>query len=158
MRTLAFILLSAFSCCVVLAEETTRSCEQLSYDYAKAWDHNDAEGFADLFTADALLVLPGNRRMQGREAILQGQHDRDSAFEMRHLITNVYVDMESDDQGSGITYVLVFGESRPEDAQGPLATQGIRAVAEYHDQFVIEDGVCRFFERLTVPVFTFPME
>lgn len=122
---------------------------ELMYRYAVTHNSSDIEGYADLFTEDAVLY---DRTMdyefaRGREGIIKAaESDRDHfnpeaksndgklhLGKLRHIITNPVVTLHGDGTASGICYAQIIA-NKPDF--GPvLLSQGY-----YRDEYVKQDG------------------
>ncbi len=122
-------------------------CERVMQDYAWYIDHPNPEGFANLFTKDATLVL-NSRTMNGHEElkafINSGSENRTAV----HLMSNLRVTPTSDTTATGTSYLTVF--IMP-GGEGIKRVDGFSAIAEYHDEFVIDDEGCKIAKRKLIP-------
>ena len=87
---------------------------------------------ADLFTADGVLER-GNGAVQGKEKIRQALEQRRPDAIVRHISSNVIVDVRKPDQASAtsvMTLYRVFGSNEPGQA-----LELPEMVADYHDEF-----------------------
>lgn len=120
---------------------------EVMYRYALAHNTSDVEGYANLFTDDAVIyeATMGYVYAQGRKAIMDAakkdrgryhpgfKEDKRSFMIMRHNITNPVVTLQGKDRASGICYVQIIGEKK---GYGPvLLSQGT-----YEDQYVKKNG------------------
>jgi uncharacterized protein (TIGR02246 family) len=115
-----------------------RACERLVFEYARLVDSGRASQVADLFTEDGAWLGADGRGMHGRDEIRTAFAARQavSRRQSRHVITNVLVDVDGPDAGSGIAYLVNFRH----DAEGTVAAQPAPAdhpkfVGDYHLTF-----------------------
>ena len=109
-----------------------RECERLIQLYAFYADHHRHIEMADLFTADGVLDR-GNGAVQGKEKIRQALEQRRPDAIVRHISSNVIVDVRKPDQASAtsiMTLYRVFGSNEPGQA-----LELPEMVADYHDEF-----------------------
>ena len=136
------------------APETTdaalAACERLVQAYAVARDRVDVDAVASLFTADAEFVFQ-KARVTGLAAIAAMMQERAKGTITRHLMTTTDMKKVDDDTVEGISYFIVFSE--PETKDLPMASDGPRAVIEYHDRFQRTDGEWKIERREVKLVF-----
>ena len=127
---------------VIVAE---RACERLLYEYARCIDRGDAADVAELFTDDAVW-LADDIDMRGREAIRKAFSGRQSVTrrQSRHVITNVLVDLTSNDEAQGVAYLVNYRhDSATGTAEHPAPADHPKLVGEYHLEFRHVDGAWR---------------
>lgn len=122
---------------------------EIMYKYAIAHNTSDIEGYANLFTDDAVIYddTMHYEFARGRSAIIaaaksdQDHYNPDSKKrdgklhlgKLRHNITNPVVQMNGDGTASGISYVQIVAN---QPGVGPVVlSQGY-----YRDQFIKRDG------------------
>jgi uncharacterized protein (TIGR02246 family) len=108
--------------------------------YCFATDDRDPVAMADCFTADAVVEVVGQSRLEGREAIARTQ---ETPSTNRHLILNLWLDDDDhdggDDAGAHVRAYFVIT-----DARGTPIGHG-----RYDDRLVREeDGAWRFRARV----------
>jgi hypothetical protein len=99
----------------------------------------DAVGFADCFTADAVLEIKGGETYRGRDAIvgmLAGVRDRTRAgvgadsgaapTVMRHFVANVRIELASPERARAFAYFSVFVPPHGSDHWGRYADELVR--------------------------------
>ena len=103
--------------------------------YCRHLDHVDPEGFAGIYTEDAMYkpaAVP--EPINGRAAILDWMREYPRDRLGRHLSTNQIVEVLDDDHATGTSYAVVFREPQPRlDQVSTKVTP--RSVAEYYDTF-----------------------
>ncbi|MBC9226488.1 hypothetical protein GL325_09155 [Aeromicrobium sp. 636] len=114
-------------------------CTKLMTLYCLHLDHPDADGFAGIFTQDA-LYKPAARPepVRGRYAIRAWleAYPRDRLG--RHVSTNQVVDVLDEDHARGRSYGVVWRE--PEPRAGVVSSNvSPRSLVEYFDEFVRTD-------------------
>ena len=116
------------------------ACERLLADYAIYRDHLDADGFANTFSEDGVLVL-GSGTYQGRPAIRQNITSRPTpgVAHMLHM-TSVKITPVDETKATGIAYAVVLNGDRPVNpGDAPIQMQGITSAVEYHTEFILTD-------------------
>ena len=137
----------AAGCTAVPVAETTTSlnnpesiklaCRELVMRYAVARDQRTAEAFANLFTADATLVVNG-QEIRGHAQLRARLAPGAGAPDTTHLVSSVVIDPLTSTTAQGLSYVSVY-LAEP-TAQAPAAAR-LAAVGEYRDQYrFTEDG------------------
>ncbi|MEU4767019.1 SgcJ/EcaC family oxidoreductase [Actinosynnema sp. NPDC023794] len=93
---------------------------------AEAWADNNPDGFADLYTTDATMVLSGDRFFRGREVIRKVAVEQfKSAHKGTTLLQNIVVSrLLTDDTAVVVTEggVLAPGQSEPSPERALRAT------------------------------------
>ena len=122
--------------------------EKLLYAYAYAYDSKDCVGWANLFTADAVLST-GAIKAAGRDAILQACIERQKnvvgTTKTHHNMINIVFDQLTPTQAKTRTY-LVLTWQKPGDR-----TPSIQEVGTYREVIVKQsDGRWLFKERVLV--------
>src|SRR3954471_22439404 len=109
---------------------------ELNSEFAYRVDCGVAETTADLFVADGSYVW-GEKKSMGREAIRMAYRLRAARGirTVRHLCTNLRLRMITEDEISGLSIMLIFGEDGPPPHPAvPLL------VADVDDIYVRENG------------------
>jgi uncharacterized protein (TIGR02246 family) len=118
----------------VIASEADLAIRNRYAAYCFATDDRDPVGMADCFTADAVVEVVGQSRMEGREAIARTQ---ETPSTNRHLVLNLWI-VGGDDAGAHVRSYFVIT-----DATGAAIGHG-----RYDDELVREDdGAWRFAAR-----------
>lgn len=121
-----------------------RACTQVSLAYALAVDSRDYDGFAALFTEDAVLDL-GSARHVGRATIRAAMDQRPEDLVSRHVVSNILIEAESADEAQGVTYLTLYrGHSDGGPVEGKIAPA---AVGHYRDRFRRTDEGWKLAER-----------
>lgn len=89
-----------------------RACERLVIAYTHSIDLHNREGLGDLFTEHAVVEMNG-QAVNGRAAIVNGSGG--PAPLMRHVCTNIAIDVASDHEATGTTYLTAYVQA-PDDA------------------------------------------
>jgi hypothetical protein len=123
-----------------------RACEQLSIAYARAVDFRDQDAFVDLFSTDGELDV--GEPLRGRDAIAAAIARRPPELRSRHVLTNIFVEVLSDRDARGISYLTLYRHVGPESsAAGPAPLEGPAAVGHYEDRFVRTPAGWKFLRR-----------
>ena len=115
-------------------------CARLINSYANLSDEARWRDVCNLFTRDGVLVaaLGPRQAIRGREALLKNFLARPRAA-TRHVCSNIVVLVENEGWASASSLIQRFDACNGAGAQPVLA--------EFEDQFTIEDGAWRFAER-----------
>jgi ketosteroid isomerase-like protein len=123
-----------------------RACEQLSIEYARAVDFRDYDTFVELFVDDALLDL--GMKLQGKAAIRTSMQKRSDEVRTRHVLTNIFIEVQDAAHARGISYVTLYRHVGAESARNaPILSTLPTAVGHYEDSFVKTPGGWRFRTR-----------
>ncbi len=123
-----------------------RACEALSIAYARAVDFRDYEYFVSLFVEDG--ELDTGRPLTGRSTIAEALSRRPDELRSRHVITNVFIDVLSEQEARGISYLTLYRHVGPESLKGePVPFDGPAGVGHYEDRFVKTEEGWKFGRR-----------
>ena len=124
-----------------------RACERLVYEYARFVDGGEASRIADLFTHDGVWTGANGGSMEGQDAIRAAFTGRQALTRRlsRHVMTNVLVDVNSEDNASGIAYLINYRHDDPDGgvAEKPGPARHPKFVGDYHLQFRRVEGQWR---------------
>ena len=126
-----------------------RACERLSVQFGLFNDTGRFRELADLFTHDGRLVRPlaPDAPLQGREAILNDFTEKLRGFTVRHVFTNILINVEASDRATGITYYTVYRQEGVANPGQAFDFEGVVYLGEYHDVFVHTTDGWRFQAR-----------
>ncbi len=127
-----------------------RACERLIMLYALHADNYAPDAVAGLFAEDAVLNR-GDGDAVGRAAILAAFTRRRPDAAVRHISTNVVIDVENADTATGISSMMLFRRFGSADLPQPLAPAEM--IVDYHDRFCRTPDGWRFVHRRAVRVF-----
>jgi len=122
-------------------------CIKLMSLYCHYLDHPDPDGFAGIYTEDA-MYKPAARPepVYGRTAIRDWMAAYPADRLGRHVSTNQVVTVVDEQHATGRSYAIVFREPSPQE--GVVSDQVTpRSVVEYFDQFRLTDEGWRISER-----------
>ena len=126
-----------------------RACERLSLQFGLYNDTGRFRELADLFVDDGVLVRPlaPDLPLVGRDAIFRDFADKLRGFTVRHVFTNILIDVGSKERASGITYFTVYRQEFVPEAGAAFDFEGIVYLGEYHDEFCRTSQGWRFTRR-----------
>jgi len=127
-------------------------CMKLMVGYCVHADHGDAAAFADLFAEDGAWVQGSGQEVRGRDALRTYINGRSPRVFTRHVVTNMLVDVVSDQAAVGVAYAVVFRD-RDHSGPGPAAMRAPEAVVEYRDEFRRTPEGWRILRRQSIPAF-----
>lgn len=129
-----------------LEQDIRAECTALSIAYARCVDFRDYEAFVDLFSADG--ELDAGVELKGKEAIRNAMSRRPDELKSRHVLSNIFIDVQDADHARGISYLTLYRHIGPESlTAGPIEFDGPAAVGHYEDQFVRTAEGFRFKRR-----------
>ena len=125
--------------------EIERECGRLPLLFARYADNGDHASLAQLFTEDCEFARPfqPEHPFYGRERVQAIFRDRPPIL-VRHLVTNVLVEVESETRARGSNYVVMM--SNHELVEPPQSANGI-FVGGFDDEYVLDGGKWRFASR-----------
>jgi hypothetical protein len=128
-------------------------CTALSIAYASCVDFRDYEAFVDLFTEDG--ELDTGVPLNGKAAIRKAMSRRPDELKSRHVLSNIFIDVQDADHARGISYLTLYRHIGPESLTGAaIEFDGPAAVGHYEDQFVRTAEGFRFKRRRLQMTFT----
>lgn len=132
--------------CANLAAGEERSakelCAETVLNYAHFSDTGQREKFGELFTRDGELLTGGAPRKPNQVITEADRRPRTT----RHVTTN-HIVREENGKLTGTSYFTLYYSAETSDSALPMTNQPV-AVGVYYDTYVIEDGVCKFTERI----------
>ena len=150
MRSLLITLVLLFqTTCLAHASAIVEACTNLVHDYAYSRDHDDPDGYANVFAKNGIFLFRG-QRFEGRAAIRKRMLDS-SGQTTRHVVSNVQVTVETPDKARVVSYVTVTIATATEF---PIQTSGATALGEYHDVCAKTTEGWKIQKRQFVDVFT----
>lgn len=118
------------------------------------YDEQDYGPMLELFTEDAEFMCPPSRReLRGKAEILEDISKSPQNRLVRHLMTNIIVDLHDENNASSRCYVIAGANlgGRPLVKAVPL--MGAPVIGEYLMKFRRENGVWKVLRKETVEVF-----
>ena len=150
MRSLLITLVLLFqTTCLAHASAIVEACTNLVHDYAYSRDHDDPDGYANVFAKNGIFLFRG-QRFEGRAAIRKRMLDS-SGQTTRHVMSNVQVTVETPEKARVVSYVTVTIATATEF---PIQTSGATALGEYHDVWAKTTEGLKIQQRQFVDVFT----
>ena len=109
------------------------ACTRLIYEFARFNDYHEHEKLAALFAEDCVFARPldPTHPYYGRDAVHRIFRDRKKMM-TRHVMTNVMIDVLSETEARGSSYVTMISSPNPE---GPTEGKGI-FFGGFDDEFV----------------------
>ena len=122
-----------------------RECAKLPLLFAKYADDGSHSALAHLFASYGTYDRPfqPGYPFHGRAAIQAIFRDRPPIL-VRHLVTNVMVEVVSETRARGSSYVVMM--SNHDQVEPPQPSNGI-FVGGFEDEYVFDDGKWRFASR-----------
>jgi uncharacterized protein (TIGR02246 family) len=151
LRSLLITLVLFFqTTCLAQASTIVEACTNLIHDYAYSRDHDDPDGYANVFAKNGVFLFRG-QRFEGRAAIRKRMLDS-SGQTTRHVMSNVQVTVETPEKARVVSYVTVTIATA---AELPIQASGTTALGEYHDICAKTTEGWKIQKRQFVDVFTF---
>jgi uncharacterized protein (TIGR02246 family) len=125
------------------------ACRDVIRRAAMKLDAGDLEGFASLFTPDAVVVRPGKEPLRGVEALLESYRARPAAHMTRHLVAGSVVDLRAPDEAHAVSQVLLW-TAAADGAAGPYGRRAHsrQVLGEFADTLrLCSDGAWRIAHR-----------
>jgi uncharacterized protein (TIGR02246 family) len=125
------------------------ACRDVVRRAAMKLDANDLDGFASLFTRDAVVVRPGKEPLRGVDALIESYRSRPAGHMTRHLVAGSVIDLRAPDEAHVVSNVLLW-TAVPDDIAGPFGrrAQSRQVVGEFEDTLrLCADGMWRIAHR-----------
>lgn len=134
-----------------------RACERLILEVVRTLDLGDPPSVVDLFTPDGVWEWPdGDRRVEGRDALLTYFGSRPADRVSRRMCTNILVTVTSASTASATTYFATYRVDGY--AGGTLPPRLPANVGHYEDTFRKIDGQWLLATRRLILPFGGPTE
>ena len=124
-------------------------CARLINLYMRYNDAGDHDSVASLFTEDGLLARPTmpDQPIVGRDAILAGFRARPAGLRMRHVVSNVIVDVESETQARATSVMTLYRGQETPDGALPTRNPADPLIGFFDDRLRKTAEGWRFVER-----------
>ncbi|MFT7654069.1 MAG: hypothetical protein ACI9ON_001794 [Limisphaerales bacterium] len=147
-RITAIVLSMLFLTTNVWADIDAKSlCRETALKYAHYADTGQRDKFSALFTKEGSLVSPSGTSKPAQEESESQRPTRTT----RHVATNHLV-QDEDGQLTGTSYFTFYFSPDAQEEALPITGQPT-AVGVYHDKYTIENGQCKFTERVAKVTF-----
>lgn len=136
-------------CATVAADDRSARelCAETVLNYAHFSDTGQREKFGELFTHDGELITGGEPRKPNQVITEADRRPRTT----RHVTTN-HIVREEDGKLTGTSYFMLFFNPEVSDSPLPIPGQPV-AMGVYYDEYVIDNGVCKFEQRVAKATF-----
>ena len=114
-------------------------CTRTLTRFINALDAGDYETMAGLMAENGAWVRPGGNAV-GPDGLLEAMKYRPRDLVVRHVISNVAVEVIDEDNAIGITYLTVYRHHGPPPESGPAPLAGVHMVGVSHNRLVREHG------------------
>jgi len=124
-----------------------RACQRLVLQFAQYNDDLDHESLANLFVEDCVFARPLDPQYPyyGKDKVHAIFRDRKARL-TRHVMTNILIDVLSEDEAKGRSYVTMASSGTPNE-KWPREGEGI-FMGAFDDVFVRTDDGWKFKSRL----------
>ena len=149
MRVLAtsIILMFMFPITGEELEQAKRLYHETILNYAYFSDTGQREKFGELFTKNGALITSGSPRFPNQTITAADRAPRTT----RHVTTNHIVE-EQNGKLVGTSYFTLYYNPIISDTPLPMTGQPV-AMGVYYDKYVIDNGICKFEERVAKATF-----
>lgn len=116
--------------------------EDQMFRYARATDWLETENHRLVFVEDCIFATPHSGDLHGIDAVVEYMNRVLPQFEATsHLISNIWIEFTGEDAAKAVSYVRAW--HRYSDPEKP----DMILWGEYHDRWILVDGVWRIRER-----------
>lgn len=127
-------------------------CTRTLTRFINALDAGDYETMAGLMAENGVWVRPGGDAT-GPAGLLEAMQDRPRGLIVRHVVSNVLIEVIDEDNATGITYLTVYRHHGPPPEKGPARLAGAHMVGVSYNRLVRESGGWRISEKRTSRTF-----
>lgn len=127
-------------------------CTRMLTRFINALDAGDYETMAGLMAENGVWKRPGGDAI-GPSGLLAAMKDRRRDLIVRHVISNVAIEVIDEDNATGITYLTVYRHRGPPPDRGPAPLAGAHMVGVSYNRLVREPGGWRIGEKRTSRTF-----
>lgn len=127
-------------------------CTRTLTGFINALDAGDYETMAGLMAENGVWVRPGGDAT-GPAGLLEAMKERPRDLIVRHVISNVLIEVLDDDNATGITYLTVYRHHGPPPENGPARLDGAHMVGVSYNRLVRESGAWKIDEKRTCRIF-----
>ena len=127
-------------------------CTRTLTGFINALDAGDYETMAGLMAENGVWVRPGGDAV-GPAGLLEAMKDRPRDLIVRHVVSNVLIDVIDEDNATGITYLTVYRHRGPPPQDGPARLAGVHMVGVSYNRLVRESGAWKISEKRTSRTF-----
>jgi len=122
-------------------------CRETALKYAHYADTDQRDKFGALFTKNGTLVTTAGARKPAEDAPDAPRPARTT----RHIATN-HIVLDEGGELTGTSYFTFYFSPKAQAEALPISGQPA-AVGVYHDKYAIENGECKFTERVAKVTF-----
>lgn len=127
-------------------------CTRTLTGFINALDAGDYETMAGLMAENSVWVRRGGDAI-GPAGLREAMKERPRDLIVRHVISNVLIEVIDDDNATGITYLTVYRHHGPSPANGPARLDGALMVGVSYNRLVRESGAWKISEKRTSRTF-----
>jgi hypothetical protein len=126
------------------------ACARLVIEANRCLDEFDHERLLALYLPDAVVESPLGL-MRGHAELARWYASRERGAAIRHVISNVLIEVEDADHASGTAYYSFF--HAPAGAPSPAPIAGAKAIGVHRDRFARTAAGWRFAHRTLTNIF-----
>ena len=127
-------------------------CARVLTGFVNALDAGDYETMAGLMARNGVWMRPGGDTI-GPAGLLEAMQDRPRDLIVRHVVSNILIEVIDEDNATGITYLTVYRHHGPPPEKGPARLAGAHMVGVSYNRLVREPGGWRIAEKRTSRTF-----
>ena len=127
-------------------------CTRTLTGFINALDAGDYETMAGLMAENGVWVRPDGDAV-GPAGLLEAMKDRPRDLIVRHVISNILIEVIDEDNATGVTYLTVYRHYGPPPERGPARLAGAHMVGVSYNRLVRELGGWKIGEKRTSRTF-----
>lgn len=127
-------------------------CTRTLTRFINALDGGDYETMAGLMAEEGVWMRPGGDAV-GPDGLLQAMRDRPRDLIVRHVISNVLIEVIDERNATGLTYLTVYRHRGPPPENSPARLAGVHMVGVSYNRLVHEAGGWKISEKRTSRTF-----
>jgi hypothetical protein len=110
-------------------------CAQVVTRFYNALDASRYDDLVDQFAPDGIWKRQGEE-LAGRDVILAAMQARSDTQVIRHVVTNIEINVVDEDNASSAEYVTIYRHDSGEKLDGPAPLDGPGVIFLYQDKLI----------------------
>lgn len=126
-------------------------CAQVVNRFYNSLDDRRYEALTDCFMEDGVWKRQG-KELHGRDAIMSAMEERGDNLVIRHVVTNIEVNIQDSDHVSTSEYVTIYRYDGDEKTEGPAPLDGPGVIFLYKDKMQRTDSGWKISDKRGKPI------
>ncbi len=126
-------------------------CSRVVIQFYNNLDAKQYDDLVDLFEADGVWKRQG-KELEGQAAIMTAMQARGEFLVIRHVVTNIQIIVEDENNASSAEYVTIYRFDSEEKLDGPAPLDGPGVIFLYQDKLVRTDSGWKIKDKRGRPI------